>query len=45
MEIGDGLEAIEEIAGGHALFAGKLEIENFEPFVGGCDEETGLLNE
>ena len=45
METGDGLEAIEEVAGGHALLTSELEIEDFEPFVGGCDEETGLLNE
>ena len=45
MEIGDGLEAIEEVAGRHALFASELKIEDFEPLVGGRHEETGLLNE
>lgn len=45
MVVGDGLEAIEEVAGWHALLASELEVEYFEPFVGGCDEEAGLLNE
>ena len=44
MEIGDGLEAIEEVAGRHALFASELEIKDFEPLVGGCNIEMGLLN-
>ncbi len=45
MVVGDGLEAIEEVAGRHSLLAGELEIENFDPLVGGCDEETGFFHE
>ena len=45
MEIGDGLEAIEEVAGGHALLTSELKIEDFKPLVSCCNEETGLLNE
>ena len=42
---GDGLEAIEEVAGGHARLTSELEIKDLEPLVGGCDEETGFFHE
>lgn len=38
------LEAVEEVAGCHALLAGRLELQNFEPLVGGGNEEATVFD-
>ena len=37
------LEAVEVVAGCHALLAGGLQLQNFEPLVGGGNEEATVF--
>ena len=37
------LEAVEVVAGSHALLAGRLQLYDFEPLVGGGDEEATVF--